>query len=295
MMMMFYCWRVTGNAFQLPYTLDRATYAVAPLFIGQKPSPPKVYRHAVMKKFYLEWEPSFQGADSYNSLTGFVKGVLLRAECAGQTLLGRTDGPRYRFDLFAVIFGVLVLVYIRSVLAKPSAMVLLVWVGICAVGTVIQRYVQPHYLAPLLAIAVALKMMSVRQLYCLRWKGKRIGMALAPVLIAAAVVAALSGYGFTGYLTHHRLPQEELALKRDAVIRKLRQVRGRHLVLVRYSNNHNIHEEWAYNSADIDASDIVWAREMSEEQNQKLAGYFSGRSIWLLEPDSNEPVLHRRR
>jgi hypothetical protein len=264
-MMMFYCWRVTGNPLQLPYTLDRATYAVAPLFIGQKPSPPKVYRHAVMKKFYLEWEPSFEEADSYNSLTGFIKGVLLRAEVAGQTLLGRTD-VYYRFDPFAVIFGALV-----------------------------QRYIQPHYLAPLLAIAVALKMMCVRHLYCLRWKGKRIGMALAPVLIAAALADALSGYGFMGYLTHHEVPQQEFVLKRDAVIRKLRQVPGRHLVLVRYSNDHNVHEEWAYNSADIDASDIVWAREMSEEQNQNLAAYFSGRSIWLLAPDSNEPVLHRQR
>jgi hypothetical protein len=297
-MMIFYCWRVTGNPLQLPYTLDRATYAVAPLFIWQKPSPPKVYRHAVMKKFYLEWEPSFQGADTYSSSAGFIKGILLRAKVAGQTLFGRPDWPT-SYDYLNVeigigaIFGLLVLLFARSLFAKPSVMMLLVCLCVAAVGTAIQRYFLPHYFAPLLTIAVVLKMMSVRHFYCLRWKGTRIGMALAPTLLVVNALAAISGYGFTGYLTHHKARQSGFASQRDTLIQKLRKEPGRHLVLVRYSNQHNLHDEWVYNGADIDASDIVWAREMSEEQNQKLAAYFSGRRIWLLEADSNGPAFRR--
>src|SRR5580765_4607431 len=52
----FYFWRVTGNAFVMPYTVNRQTYAVAPYFIWQKPRPEPEYHHAVMRDFYINHE-----------------------------------------------------------------------------------------------------------------------------------------------------------------------------------------------------------------------------------------------
>jgi hypothetical protein len=37
----------------------------------------------------------------------------------------------------------------------------------------------------------------------------------------------------------------------------------------------------------MDASDVVWAREMSPEENRELTSYFDERRIWLLEPDGS--------
>jgi hypothetical protein len=54
---------------------------------------------------------------------------------------------------------------------------------------------------------------------------------------------------------------------------------------VRYSDDHNIHDEWVYNGADIDGAKVIWARELGEEQNAKLFAYFKDRQIWLVEPD----------
>jgi len=60
---------------------------------------------------------------------------------------------------------------------------------------------------------------------------------------------------------------------------------SRHLVIVRYTPDHNPHQEWVYNSADIDGSSVVWARDMGEAANADLIHYYRDRKIWLLEPD----------
>ena len=63
----------------------------------------------------------------------------------------------------------------------------------------------------------------------------------------------------------------------------------RHVVFVRYAPDHDIHTEWVYNRADIDSSDIVWARDMGEAGNAELLRYFVDRTAWLVEPDSTPP------
>ena len=47
--------------------------------------------------------------------------------------------------------------------------------------------------------------------------------------------------------------------------------------------------EWVYNAADIDASAVVWAREMAD--NSALLKYFATRRIWLLEADKRPRQL----
>jgi hypothetical protein len=65
----------------------------------------------------------------------------------------------------------------------------------------------------------------------------------------------------------------------------LEQLPGQHLVIVRYEPTHKVFEEWVYNAADIDASRIVWAREMSPSENQTLMRYFHDRTVWLVKAD----------
>ena len=79
---------------------------------------------------------------------------------------------------------------------------------------------------------------------------------------------------------------------RSQILKDLRNNPGKHLVLARYNLAHDPGNEWVYNDADIDASPVVWARELDPASNEKLMRYFDSRQVWLVEPDL--PVPHIR-
>jgi hypothetical protein len=79
----------------------------------------------------------------------------------------------------------------------------------------------------------------------------------------------------------HRIPT-----RRSVVEDALSKVPGKLLVFVRYSPLHIFQDEWVYNRADIDASRIVWARDLGAEEDEELRRYYPDRSVWLLEPDA---------
>jgi len=72
---------------------------------------------------------------------------------------------------------------------------------------------------------------------------------------------------------------------------ELAQIPGQHLVIVRYEPWHNFHDEWVYNTSDIDGSKVVWARDMDPKENQELIHYFRDRRVWLLDPDKSRSRL----
>jgi len=63
------------------------------------------------------------------------------------------------------------------------------------------------------------------------------------------------------------------------------------LIMVRYEEDHNLHDEWVYNGADIDTAKVLWARELDPAQNAKLFAYFKDRQVWLVEPDTDNTEL----
>jgi hypothetical protein len=83
-------------------------------------------------------------------------------------------------------------------------------------------------------------------------------------------------------------------LPREVVSAALSRQPGKHLVLVRYSPQHDLDREWVYNSANIDSSPIIWARDMGPDKNRELVEYYRDRTAWLWEPDRGA-VLERYR
>jgi len=78
---------------------------------------------------------------------------------------------------------------------------------------------------------------------------------------------------------------------RKPVEDQLRALPGEHLVLVRYSKDHNSGEEYVYNDADIDHSKIIWAREIPGMDPAPLFHYFRNRDLWLYEPDEDDSIV----
>ena len=78
---------------------------------------------------------------------------------------------------------------------------------------------------------------------------------------------------------------------RKPVEKQLAALPGEHLVLVRYSKDHNSGEEYVYNDADIDHAKTVWAREIPGMELGPLFNYFRNRDVWLYEPDEDDSIV----
>jgi len=78
---------------------------------------------------------------------------------------------------------------------------------------------------------------------------------------------------------------------RKPVEMQLAALPGQHLVVVRYSKDHNSGEEYVYNEADIDHAKTVWAREIPGMDLSPLLSYFRNRDVWVFEPDSDDATV----
>lgn len=75
---------------------------------------------------------------------------------------------------------------------------------------------------------------------------------------------------------------------------QLEQASGQNLIIVHYAEHHAATgTEWFFNDADVDAPEIVWARDVGAESNLQLTKYFSNRTARIVEPDAMSPVLRK--
>jgi len=84
----YYCWRTTDHPFLMAHQLNRETYAMARFFLWEQPRSEPIYRHAVMRQFYTEWEPNFQNAIGQNTLSGWLSAAVEEVRCNGDSIWG---------------------------------------------------------------------------------------------------------------------------------------------------------------------------------------------------------------
>jgi hypothetical protein len=70
---------------------------------------------------------------------------------------------------------------------------------------------------------------------------------------------------------------------REETVHSLTRHGDKALVFVRYSTDRIFHYEWVYNAADIDAAPVVWAREISPAEDQRLMDHFADRQVIRLD------------
>jgi hypothetical protein len=277
----YYNYRVFGSPTTLPYTADRAKYAVAPYFVWQSPQPRPLYRHEVMRKFYERNE-----LDAYrkiHSLSGFVPETLLKVS---------------RGTLFYAGIALLIpLIMLRRVFLDRRIRFLLVCVLVLAAGQLVEIFLVPHYLAPFTAAFYAIGLQAMRHLRLSKPGGQPVGSALVRLTVTLCVF--LTGVRLFAEPLHLDLPvwpaigifewygvSIESGATRAKIEADLAQQPGKSLVIVRYSPAHQPLDEWVYNAADIDHSRVVWAREMDGAENLELMHYYKDRTVWLVEPDT---------
>jgi hypothetical protein len=81
------------------------------------------------------------------------------------------------------------------------------------------------------------------------------------------------------------------SVARADIAKQLDATAGLHLVIVHYSPERTIENEWVYNAADIDHSKIVWAREIPDRDLKPLLDYYHDRTAWSVDADASPPRL----
>jgi hypothetical protein len=277
----YYNHRLYGNVLTPPYTVNRATYAVAPHFLFQSAKPVPSYRHQVLQAFYTG-SSTFAETYWYFRERGSVRGFL---DVTSQKLLGW--GFFYlNFALAPMLFALPWTIHDRRI-RVPVILALLFIAGLA-----VETWFIPHYAAPATVLLYIILLQCMRHVRA--WSASGLFLVRAtpvlcltlalirlfvPLNLPQDVYATLSWYG-----------SRPIGLERARVAAQLESHSGPQLAIVRYAPGH-IYPEWVYNAADIDASKVVWAREMDAASNRELIGYFKGRTMWLIEPDSNPPKV----
>jgi hypothetical protein len=270
----YYNWRLTGNALLLPHTLNERTYHSAGLFLWDHKGPEKEYRNQQFEDFYNGWE-----RDNYDNTWADVRRVSL--EKVGRSAI-----------TFFWIGELLALPAIPFLFRDRKMRLLIVIFALVTLGVFAVIWSNAHYAAPLTCIISALTVQGIRHLRTVRFRLRPVGLALSRAIVLLLVLDTST---YVGFRICSPLPWTcHGDSSRAAIAKKLQHTPGKHLIMVRYdsnSDNHNIHDEWVNNGAEIDNAKVLWARELDAEQNARLLTYFKDRQVWLVTPDTDNTYL----
>jgi hypothetical protein len=267
----YYNWRLTGNALLFPHVLNSQMYRSMGLFLWDHPKPPLQYHNRQFEDFYNGWE-----REDYQNAWPDAGRVT-------EEKLTRSASTYFWWGALLLLPG------LPFVLRNRKMRVPLLSLVLVAAGFFVSIWSFPHYAAPVTCVIFLLLVQAIRHLRRMRIAGRPIGLALS-----CTAVFLLPGEVGLRASNHSCDPLEWTCQgdpSRAAIQEKLSHTPGKHLVIVRYEDDHNIHDEWVYNGAQIDSAKVLWARELDAEQNAKLLAYFKDRHVWLVEPDKDNTEL----
>jgi len=280
--------RVTGHWLELPETLSMEQYGVPAALTFQTPAEP---HRALTPELQLDYKMQ-RGFGPPNGET--VRTYLERLEYRIRF---------YRFFYLTPLYLALPLFF--TMLRERRFLWLALTLAAFALGINFFPAYQHHYLGAVTCLFVLASVTALRRLSEITVRGTPAGRDAARLLVMACAAQFIFWYSVhvfdesdfslqlrpyeTWDTINHRNPERRLAVKRQ-----LAQAPGRQLVFVRYDYpRHIFQDEWVYNEADIDASPIVWARDLGAEEDEKLRRYYPDRTAWLLEPDLRPPLLEK--
>lgn len=276
----YYDARAFGKATTLPYTIDRATYAVIPYYVWQHERPVPHYREIEMRRFYTESEAV--DFEKYHSPIGFLE---------------RTSSKALTTGLFFAGFALLPALFLFGRVVRDRRVRFFVWsTPFWIVGMAIGVFLIPHYLAPFMPAVYLLGLQAFRHLR--QWKTGNGPTGLALVRLIPLVCVLMTGVRVAARPLHFEPRQWPIGpwlctwvgpgnfgADRAAVAAELDRLPGEHIVFVRYSAKHEPGDEWVYNAADIDGSKTIWAWDSSPAENLALMRHYPNRDVWLVQPD----------
>src|SRR5262245_24267232 len=257
---LYYNYKVTGDPWLHPYQLSRKLYGVPQAFVWQNPVSKPSFRHKTLEDLY-----DYQLAEYLRAWS--LNGIRHRLHNAWEFYFG----PLFSLPLLALIWA-------RT---TRQAWLLITVTLIGVLGTMLYFYYIPHYSAPYAVNAIFIIILGMRALADWQWRDRPLGACVVVAVLTAAVVPTLASVG--RFLVDGGL--QPRAADRRYVEAQLERKSGRQLVFVHYVAQRHPTGKFLYNSAEIDSSRIVWAREWMPESNEALMQYFSDRFVWSIDAD----------
>ena len=273
--MSYYFARVTGDPLRMPYVLYRSQTS-APHFILQRPRPTPVFHHRELRN-NDDWE-----------LTAY------RTARTENMFVRTTERAQVHWRFFFSALFTIPLICLPWLWKERDARLLLIATGLFfLIALSFQVWQSPHYAAPATALFALLFTMALRRFSRWQWRDWPVGLAVARALpIATLLTLLLNTSARNPSAAGSRWAAWGQSAGPRAVIRERLIASGeKHLVMVRYTPQHDATDEWVYNGADIDGSQVIWSREMGPLRDGGLLRYFAGRRIWLAEPDADPPRI----
>ncbi|MEO2046002.1 MAG: hypothetical protein ABGX16_05455 [Pirellulales bacterium] len=263
-----YNYAVTGNWRIMPYQLHESIYGLSPCFLWDQPFEDREYNHAILSEFHHGW-----GMEIYRkqqSLTGLLETKIAMFEST--------------WNHFFPLPLMLPLLFVPFCHARYKRTVIVV-ASIAWLSATVTVWNLPHYLAPMSPVLLILVLMGLRQANV--WGKKYLNQPRLATLFVAFQIVFFS----VCTINYGMAPKDTWQWRRAAIFEQLKSSPGRHLVFVHYRSDHNPHHEWVYNRANIDQSQVVWAREMGAARDRALLEYFQDRKAWVLDADASQPNL----
>ena len=174
---------------------------------------------------------------------------------------------------------------------------------ISSVGLLLVVVFFMHYVAPLTGTIVVLIMQGMRHLRRWKFRGGMIGIWIIRIVVATCALVTFGHFAEALAHAHYGTltinaessPARLAMLARARIAHQVAELEGKHLVIVQYAPEHDVHAEWVYNAADVNRAKIVWAREVPGQDLTPLLAYFRDRRVWVVEADRLPPRLEEYR
>lgn len=251
-----YNYYVTGDALKLPYIAYNEQYDHTPIFIFQSPDSPKV-----------DNQKSLENGDAdiaTNHINTFIKRFV------------RLINFLVWFTISPLLFVVFVCGLLVSGRNRPDTLALLLLLFF-VLGVQISTWALPQYLAPAFCLIILFSTHGARYLWQLDKYQlfSRIAIILLPIVLFIGIMVF-------GVIHAKRTVQQDVGHQRAMTESYLKSLPGKHLILVDNPSKLENTNLFVYNKANIDDSSVVWARQISQDEDRKLLDYFSTRRVWLL-------------
>ncbi len=266
-----YNWRVTGNPLLFPHVLNSRTYRSTGLFLWERPKPPLTYHNQQFEDFYNGWERE----DYDNNWPDVLKVSVEKLIRGGSVFLW--------WGALLLLPGLPFVFFDR----KIRLPLLIFLIGTVAFFSLIWSF--PHYAAPLTCVIFLILVQAIRHLRTIRPGKRPLGLAFSWAIVF--LLAADVGLSVSRRICDPLQWTCQGDPSRAIIAKNLSKTPGKHLVVVSYEPDHNLHDEWVYNGAEIDTAKVLWARDIDPVQNARLFAYFKDRHIWFVYPDKDNTEL----